>query len=114
MRHLPLAFGLVLAVPAMAQAAPIPAGSYECWANGSARMLLNFTVTGPSTYRQDDGKTGAYSYTPATKAFVFTSGPLKGIMPDGFKSIYELRKGTPTVSYVGTSGGEASFCEKAK
>jgi len=116
MRHLPLCLGLVLfASPALAQTAPIAGGAYECWANGSARMLLNFSITGPSSYRQTDGgKTGSYRYTPATKAFAFTSGPLQGIMPDGFTAIYEVRNGTPTVSYRGRSGFEASFCEKAK
>ena len=45
---LPLAL-LVSLLPAslMAQTAEsVAPGSYECWGNGSARMLLNFKVTG--------------------------------------------------------------------
>jgi hypothetical protein len=91
---------------------PLAPGSYECWAFSSPRMGLNFTITGPGAYRGAEGGTGAFSYDAATGAITFTSGPLAGAMPTGFRVIYEVRRGKPTVSFVGTSGAEASFCEK--
>lgn len=106
------------ALPVAAQTArpaPAPAalatGAYECWAFSSPRMGLNFTVTGPGQYVGLDNVRGTFTYNPATKEVVFRSGPLQGVMPDGFKSIYEVRQGKPTLSFIGRSGAEASFCE---
>ncbi len=113
------ALSLLAIAPSSAQATkPAPAaasvalGSYECWAYSRPRMGLNFKVTGPGRYTNADGKAGVFTYNASTKAIVFTTGPLSNIMPDGFKAIYEVRQGKPTVSYIGTSGSEASFCEK--
>jgi hypothetical protein len=105
-------FGLaVIASPAMAQSGPA-AGSYECWAFSSARMDLNFKVTAPGQYVGADNSKGKFTFNPGTKQIDFVSGSLHGAMPDGFKSIYEVRKGKPTVSFVSPRGSEASFCEK--
>lgn len=96
-----------------AHATGVAEGLYECWAWGQARMLLNVTVTGASTYRgEESGETGTYSLKG--NALTWESGPLKGIMPDGFTTIYEVREGVPTISYLGTTGSEASFCENTK
>ncbi|ESQ78843.1 hypothetical protein [Asticcacaulis sp. YBE204] len=113
-----------LALPAAAQTTkpkpkPVPAtatmpkGDYECWAYSSPRMLLNFTVTAPGKYRASDGSMGTFSVDPKTKAVTLT-GYLKNVMPDGFKTVYRDTNNKPTLSFIGTSGAEASFCEKAR
>lgn len=91
----------------------VATGSYECWAHGAARMLMNFKVTGAGKYAQPDGgEQGTFTYTPATGAIVFKGGHLDGVMPDGFTSVYHEKKGKPTVSFRGRSGSEAQFCER--
>jgi hypothetical protein len=103
-------------------AAPTPApragnggvaeGAYECWANGEARPLMNFSIRGASQYVGSDGKSGAYRLDPATTRLTFTGGALDGIMPAGFSAVYHVPQGRPTVSFRGRSGAEAAFCEK--
>jgi len=89
-------------------------GSYECWANGQARMLLNFKIKSPTQYTGSDDKPGNYTYNAASGAIAFKGGALDGVMPEGFTSIYHEPKGHPTVSFRGKSGAEASFCELVK
>ncbi len=86
-------------------------GSYECWGNGSPRMLMNFTVTAPGHYRASDDSTGTFTFDAASKKVVFT-GYMKEVMPDGFVAIYHTPQGKPTVSFRGPSGAEAEYCEK--
>lgn len=73
-------------------------------------MLLNFTVTSPGHYKAADGTTGTFSYNPTTTAIAFT-GYEGNVMPPGFTSIYHVPQGRPTVSFRGTGGAEASFCQ---
>ncbi|HEX2591630.1 MAG TPA: hypothetical protein VHL34_09050 [Rhizomicrobium sp.] len=103
---------LLAAFTQSANAAGMAMGAYECWGNGEARMLMNFTVTGAGTYKGSDNSTGKFTLTGNT--VTFTSGSLNGVMPDGFVAKYEIRKGIPTVSFVGPSGAEAQFCEHVK
>jgi hypothetical protein len=73
-------------------------------------MLLNVTITGPSSYRgESTGETGTYSLNG--KELIWESGPLKGVMPDGFVTTYEIREGVPTISYGRPGNTEASFCQ---
>lgn len=95
--------------PAPAAAAQMKPGSYECWANGSARMGMNFTVTGPGAYKNDSGPG---KYTIGAGGRLTLTGPMLESLPTGFYALYEVRKGTPTVSFQGRSG-EAAFCEWA-
>ncbi len=76
-------------------------------------MLLNFTVTGPSRYTASDGTAGTFTFDPASKAIRFT-GFLANSMPEGFTTIYYEPHGTPTVSFRGPGGSEASFCERTR
>jgi hypothetical protein len=92
----------------------VAAGSYECWANGSARMLLNFTIRTAAQYTGSDGKPGSYGYDANTGRITFKGGALDGAMPDGFYAIYQELKGVPTVSFRSPRGAEASFCQKAR
>ena len=103
-------------VQAAKESAPakVAFGSYECWANGSARALLNFAIRSPSKYTDTDGQPGAYSYDQKTGAITFKGGGLDGVMPAGFYSIYHEPKGIPTVSFRSPRNAEASFCEKAR
>lgn len=96
-----------------ASAAGLPPGAYECWGNGEARLLMNFTVTGPNAYKGSDNSMGNFSVTGGGNVN-FLSGSLNGVMPHGFVSKYEVRKGVPTVSFVGPSGAEAQYCEHVK
>jgi hypothetical protein len=62
----------------------VATGNYECWAHGSARMLLNFKVTGPGKYSNPDGeKSGTFTYNANTGAIAFSGGHLDGVMPAG-------------------------------
>ncbi len=89
-------------------------GSYECWANGQARMLLNFTISGGARYTDSEGKAGGYSFDSATARIVFKGGMLDGLMPKGFYSMYHEPKGRPTVSFRNSGGSEVTFCEKVR
>ena len=110
-------FSCAVALGQNAKAAPTPAqvatGSYECWANGAARMLLNFTIRNGTQYSDSDEKSGTYAYDPASGRITFKGGLLDGAMPNGFQSIYHEPKGRPTVSFRSPRGAEAAFCEKA-
>ena len=92
-------------------AAAVAVGDYECWAFGEARALLNFSVTKPGTYRASDGSLGTFVYDAASGDIVFT-GYLAESMPAGFTAKYYEPKATPTVSFRGRGGAEASFCER--
>jgi hypothetical protein len=98
------------AAPPDGAAKEVAKGSYECWGNGQARMLLNFTVTGKDSYKASDGSSGKFGYDAGSKQIKFT-GYLKGSLPDGFTTIYYEPKGRPTVSFRSARGAEASFCE---
>ena len=107
---------LSLACAAHAQSpAAVAQGSYECWGNGSPRLLLNLKVTGKDRYTDPEGKQkGTFAYNPANGAITFKGGHLDGVMPTGFTSIYHEPKGKPTVSFRSGRGAEASFCERVK
>ena len=93
----------------------VMAGSYECWAYQTPRMLMNFKITGTSTYSNPDGsKKGNFTFSPANGAIAFKGGHLDGIMPDGFTSVYHEPNKMPTVSFRGRSGFEAQFCQRVK
>jgi hypothetical protein len=104
-----------LMVPAFTQSpGAVSTGTYECWANGEARLLLNFTIRNRSQYTDSEGKPGAYSYDSASGRVTFKGGMLDGAMPNGFQAIYHEPKGKPTVSFRSPRGSEAAFCEKVK
>lgn len=86
-------------------------GDYECWANGSANLLLNFTVTGNGRYRASDNSTGRFDYDASTGAISFT-GYLRDVMLDGWTTNYHEQGGVPTVSFVSDRGSEAAFCQR--
>ena len=107
---------LSLMVPPARAAPPaaVATGSYECWGHGTARLLLNFKVTGKSNYSDPDGKErGSFVYDSASGAIAFKGGHLDGVMPTGFTSVYHESKNVPTVSFRSGRGAEASFCERA-
>ncbi len=49
-------------------------GSYECWANGRPRLMLNFTIQGNGRYLDPEGKNGAFHFNPATTRISFRNG----------------------------------------
>lgn len=99
--------------PQQGASGSVALGSYECWAWGRPRMLLNFTVTGPSRYTASDDSVGTFTFDPGSKAIRFT-GYLADSLPKGFTTIYYEPRGLPTVSFRGPGGSEASFCERAR
>lgn len=105
--------GRASAAPA-ARPAAVAAGDYECWAFNTARMDLNFSITGEGRYRDAEGKSGRYTYDAASGRIAFQGGLLQSAMPEGFYSIYSEPKGFPTVSFRSARGTEASFCERKK
>jgi hypothetical protein len=102
-------FGFTAAHSQTAPAKVAP-GSYACWANGQARMLLNFTIKSATQYTGSDGKPGSYSYA-SNGRLTFKGGSLDGAMPEGYTTIYHEPKGLPTVSFRSPRGAEASFCQ---
>lgn len=107
----------VLLVPISAcadnKAGGLPTGAYECWANGEARLNMNFTVKDGGSYAGPDGDAGTYSLDDSTKKLTFKGGSLDGAMPDGFFAEYKAGE-PPTVSFVSGRGSEAAFCQRAK
>ncbi len=104
-------FILLLSQASIAAPASVATGSYECWANGQARLLMNFKVTGKSAYNGDEGK-GKFSYDAASGKMSFIGGHLDGAMPAGYVAMYHENKGRPTVSFRSPRGSEAAFCER--
>src|SRR5262249_34435040 len=98
------------AAPSAPPASGMANGSYECWSNGQARMLMNFTVRGLGQYTGSDNQPGAFTVA-ANGRVTFRGGALDGIMPAGFVALYEIYRGRPKVGFRGPSGGEAAFCE---
>ncbi|HEY3743367.1 MAG TPA: hypothetical protein VGL53_26150 [Bryobacteraceae bacterium] len=87
-------------------------GSYQCWSNGQARMLLNFTIRSAGQYTGSDGRPGRYSFDPATQRISFSGGSLRNAFGPGYHSIYHAPQGRPTVSIRSErTGGEAAFCQ---
>jgi hypothetical protein len=88
-------------------------GAYQCWSNGQARMLLNFTIAGAGQYTGSDNKPGTFSLDAATSRITFKGGALDGAMPDGYYALYHVVEGRPKVSFMSAStGSEAAFCQK--
>jgi hypothetical protein len=74
---------------------------------------MNFKVLGNGRYSNQDGdEKGAFAYDPASGSVSFMGGHLDGTMPDGFRAVYQERKGKPVLSFIGRSGGETAFCER--
>lgn len=86
-------------------------GKYECWGNGQARLLLNFSVRSATEYIGSDGKPGTYSYDASTNRVTFKTGALNGVMPAGFYGFFYAPQGRPTLSFRSPRGSEASFCQ---
>ena len=106
-----ITMSLCSAVQAQAPAA-VAQGNYECWGNGSPRLLLNFKVTGKDRYTDPEGKEkGSFAYNAANGGITFKGGHLDGVMPTGFTSVYHEKNKRPTVSFRSARGAEASFCE---
>lgn len=87
-------------------------GSYECWANGQARALLNFTARSGGQYIGADGRSGSFSWDARTQRITFRGGSLDGVFPPGFYAIYHEPQGRPTVSFRNARDSEVAFCEK--
>ena len=58
-----------------AQAREVPAGSYECWFDGRARMGLNFKILAGGRYADVENTTGTYAFI-APEEIVFRGGAL--------------------------------------
>ena len=106
--------GLLAGTSALAQVpAQVAPGSYECWAWGKPRMLLNLKVTAPGRYSDPDGsKKGSFVLARDSGRLTFKGGHLDGAMPDNFTAVYHEKNNKPTISFRGASGSEASFCER--
>lgn len=109
-----LAGSATLSFAAAAQVkGPIPTGKYECWANGQARLLMNFLVSGPGRYSDHEKKeSGSFTLNESNGQVTFKGGHLDGVMPAGFIAVYHVPKGRPSVSFRSGRGAEAAFCEK--
>jgi hypothetical protein len=105
--------GAVAGAPALPRSGGgIAVGSYVCWSNGQARMLLNFTASPGGRYVGTDGKAGTFSLDASSQRISFKGGALDGAMPAGFFAIYHEPQGRPTVSFRSERNSEAAFCQK--
>ena len=95
-----------------AAAGAVRLGSYECWAYGQARMLMNFRITSATQYVDSEGKSGTYAVNGGR--IVFRGGLLDGVLPAGFYSTYEMVQGRPKVSFRNSGGSEVQYCEWVK
>jgi hypothetical protein len=98
--------------PALTAAGAVRLGSYECWANGEARMLMNFRIASTTQYVDSEGKSGTYAVNGGRIAF--RGGLLDGVMPAGFYATYEMVQGRPKVSFRNSGGSEVQYCEWTK
>ena len=87
-----------------------PQGPYECWANGQARMLLNFSVLPNNQYRDSEGHVGSLQVAGNGRV-TFRGGNLDGFMPAGFYAVYYTPQGRPTISFRNSGGSEVQFCQ---
>ena len=117
-RSLLLMAGLCVASIAAMAAPPagneMKPGSYECWGNGSARPLMNFTAKSGGKYIDSESKTGTYTIDPKNHYVTFKGGMLDGVLPKNFHAEYKIDRGRPKVSFIGSGGAEAQFCEWVK
>jgi hypothetical protein len=86
-------------------------GPYQCWANGQARPLLNFTAMGDNQYRDSEGHTGTMTVA-ANGRVTIRGGNLDGFMPAGFYAVYQSQQGRLTLSFRNSGGSEVQFCQK--
>lgn len=110
-KHIVMLAGLAAGGAGAAQAG-MSEGAYECWFFSQPQPSLNITVTGATSYTAAaDGSDGEYALSGSDVTWV--SGLMKGSMPDGFTTLYEVRHGVPTIAFISARGAEAAFCEHA-
>jgi hypothetical protein len=97
--------------PAASGITVVATGMYECWASGTTRTDLRFTVTGEEAYEAADGSMGAFLFDPATGEIAFT-GYVAAAIPAGVVAIYQEPAGRPTISFRNDRGAELLFCER--
>jgi hypothetical protein len=98
-----LAVGLAVLTlaEAAAQAGGPPSGRYECWFQGRARGLLNFTILSAGRYADVDNQPGTYTFDGRVLTF-----------HGGSRQRGVLRPGrTPAIYLVGPSGSENENCD---
>jgi hypothetical protein len=106
MKRITLAAAIVVATAAPA-AAQMATGNYECWYFSRAQPGLNFTIDSQTSYTDVEGKRGTIALGAGNKL------TFRGGAHEGSNAVYKALS-TPTVSFIGASGSEAAFCERAK
>lgn len=86
-------------------------GSYQCWANGQARPLLNFTSSGNGQYTGVDGLPGTMN-VDGNGRVAFRGGSLDGFLLAGYYAVYYAPQGRPTVSFRNSGGSEIQYCQR--
>ncbi len=112
LRGTPTGGAPVVAPPAPERSGGVVEGQYECWSNGQARGLLNFTIVAGGRYLDSSGKPGSFAFSPANSRITFRGGVWGGGVPAGYYSIYYEPQGRPTVSIRSQGGSEVAFCQK--
>jgi hypothetical protein len=98
--------GVAAATAAVAQAHEIPAGAYECWFQGRARMGLNFRIITGGRYADVENKTGTYAFTSAVD-FVFHGGALDS-------QHAQHKAGSKSVTFISPRGAGLATCDWVK
>lgn len=86
-------------------------GLYECWGNGQARPLLNFTALGNNQYRDSQGHVGSMVVASNGRVEI-RGGNLDGVLPDGYYAVYYAPQGRATLSFRNSSDSEVQYCQK--
>jgi hypothetical protein len=100
------AFGFPFAARGTAQTREVPAGSYECWFDGRARMGLNFKILPGGRYADVENTTGTYAFI-APEEIVFRGGALDG-------QHAQHKTGSRTVSFISARRVLLASCDRVK
>jgi hypothetical protein len=90
---------------AFAQGA-IPTGRYECYYFTTPLPGMAFTINGPGSYSDVEGKAGTYTVTGSQIAF-------SGAAFNGQHALFHPGS-PPTIAFVGTGGRETEVCQPPK
>lgn len=105
MRSLFAAAVLLAGIAAPALAEDVPPGAYGCWTHTMHRADVSFTVSGPGSYTDSQGRGGTFKLDGNRIRF-------SGGLLDKRSAIFTAGN-TPSVSLLEPSGAEAAYCPRS-
>ena len=102
-----LAMAFKATVHAQGNSGGVPAKEYKCvfFINGILQTVPGFTITGPGTYEDSNGKKGTYTFDSASSTLTFHGGmndnvPAECVSKGGKMTIYILNKANRHRAYT--------------